>query len=257
MHSFRRFAFLLALALPVTPAVVAQSSSSSSDATPAQNQAQPQAPALSPQQLTVQARIRARREQRRAAAIHDAYSHMFDIYSNMGYLRFIPGPSRQRATMYAWDVGVTRYYNERFGVTVDGRGYYGTAYVGLNASNITRPAISEYSALAGPTYRFYLQPKYSVAGRVMAGFAHGNFSGDTNGFGSICINNQTGASTSSCLLYPNSNTFAASAAIVGEANLTPNVAFRLAPEYFATGFGSTVQNSRGFTLGLVYRFGKQ
>ena len=59
--------------------------------------------------------------------------------ADMGYLRFKPGPSLQRLTFYAWDTGLTRYFNERFGVTVDGRGYYGTAYVDLNPSNITRP----------------------------------------------------------------------------------------------------------------------
>jgi len=32
---------------------------------------------------------------------------------------------------------------------------------------------------------------------------------------------------------------------------------KLAPEYFFTGFGSAVQASRGFTGGLVYRWGKQ
>ena len=37
---------------------------------------------------------------------------------------------------------LTRYFNERLGITVDGRGYYGTAYVGLNSTSVTRPAIS-------------------------------------------------------------------------------------------------------------------
>jgi hypothetical protein len=32
---------------------------------------------------------------------------------------------------------------------------------------------------------------------------------------------------------------------------------RLAPEYFFTGFGSSMQASRGFTAGFVFRFGKQ
>jgi len=40
-------------------------------------------------------------------------------------------------------------------------------------------------------------------------------------------------------------------------NLDPNIGFRLAPEYFATGFGSSYQNSLGFTGGNRYRFGKQ
>jgi hypothetical protein len=40
-------------------------------------------------------------------------------------------------------------------------------------------------------------------------------------------------------------------------NITPPVALRVAPEYYATGFGSTIQNSLGYNMGLVVRFGKQ
>jgi hypothetical protein len=252
MRSFHRLALLLALLLPAAHAVQAQSSSSNPP-TPAtgQDQAQPQQPETA-QQLSVQARIRARREQRRALAIHDAYSHRFDMFADMGYLRFKPGPSpTQRLTFYAWETGITRYYGERLGINVVGRGYYGTAYVGLNFSNITRPSISQYDVLAGPTYRFYLQPKYSISGRVMGGFSHGNFSGDTNGFGSICPPGQ------SCRLFPDSSTYAISGSVLGEYNVAPNLALRLGPEYFATGYGSTMQNSLGFTGGIVYRFGKQ
>jgi len=247
MRSFCRLALLLALFFPAMHAVLAQSSSSDSS-TPAtgQDQAQPQQPAADAGQVSVQARIRARREQRRAAAIHDAYSHRFEVSESMGYLRFKPGPSLQRLTYYAWDSGITRNFSERLGITVDGRGYYGTAYVGLNPSNITRPAISQYDVLGGPIYRFYMSPKYSVAGRVMGGWAHGDFSGDTNGFGSKTLG-----------LYPDGDTFAVSGSVIGEYNLAPNIGFRLAPEYFATGFGSTMQNSLGFTGGIVYRFGKQ
>jgi hypothetical protein len=246
MRPFCRLALLLALALPAMHAVLAQSSSSTPP-TPAPDAAQDQAqPAnQTPQQMSVQARIRARREQRRAAAIHDAYSHRYDSWASMGYLRFSPGPYLQRLTYYAWDTGITRYSSERFGIAINGRGYYGTAYVGLNPSNITRPAISQYDVMAGPTYRFYLQPHYSIAGRVMGGYAYGNFSGDTSGFGGKALG-----------LYPDGSTFAVSASVVGELNITPNVALRLAPEYLMTGFGSTLQNSLGFTGGIVYRFGK-
>ena len=247
MYSFRRLALPLALGLCVTPVLFAQSSSSSSNpTTPDQGQAQQPAGEQTQQQMSVQARIRARRNQRRATAIHDTYAHLYDAYANMGYLRFQPGPTLQRLTFYAWDTGVTRYLNERLGITLDGRGYYGTAYVGLNPSSITRPAVSTYTAMAGPTYRFYLQPRYAVSGRVLGGYARGKFTGDTNGFGTL-----------NGLLYPDANTFAASVSILGEVNMTPNVALRLAPEYFVTGFGSTMQNSVGFTGGLVYRFGKQ
>jgi hypothetical protein len=170
----------------------------------------------------------------------------------MGYLRFTPGPNLQRVTYYAWDTGFTRYYNERLGVTLDGRGYYGTSYVGLNPSSITRPSISTYAVMGGPTYRFYLKPKYSIAARAMGGWSLGNFSSDTNGFGSIPNSSGTGT-----LLYPDSSSFAISGAVLGEYNLTPTIGLRLAPEYFATGFGSTIQNNLGFTGSIVYRFGKQ
>jgi hypothetical protein len=245
MRSFRRFALLLALAFPAMHAVLAQSSSSTPP-TPAtgQAQAQQQSPDQTPQQ-SVQARIRARREARRAAAIHDAYSHRYETFADIGYLRFTPGPSLQRLTFYAWETGLTRNLNDRLGITVAGRGYYGTAYVGLNPSSITRPAISQYDLLGGPSYRFYAQPRYSVSGRVMGGFAHANNSGDTNGFGAKTLG-----------LYPDGYTFAISASALGEYNLTPSVAFRLGPEYFVTGFGSTMQSSVGFTGGIVYRFGK-
>jgi len=259
MYAFRRFALLLALVLPAISTLPAQdaassssnasqdqsqSSSQSSDASQAQQQ-----PALTPGQISVQERIRQRRAQRRATAIHDAYDHRWETYLDMGYLRFQPGPSLQRLTYYAWETALTRFSTERLGYTLDGRGYFGTAYVGLNTysqGRFTRPAISQYDVMGGPIYRFYLQPKYSISGRVLGGWAHGNFSGDTNGISPPLLG-----------LYPDADTFAASAAIIGEYNLSPSVGFKLAPEYFFTGFGSTVQASRGFTAGMVYRFGKQ
>ena len=93
MRSFRRLALMLALSMPAMPAIQAQSSTSNPPA-PDQDQARPQqTPGLNTQEQTVQARIRARREQRRAAAIHDAYSHLYEAYVGMGYLRFSPGPT--------------------------------------------------------------------------------------------------------------------------------------------------------------------
>jgi hypothetical protein len=248
MYSFRRLALLLALASPVIPVLQAQSSSSSS--TPAAGGQQAPTPAQSqtqtPGQISVQGRIKARREQRRAAAIHEVYDHLYEVYVGAGYLRFTPGATLQRVNEYDWNVGFTRYFNERLGATVDGRGYYGTPFIEPNLSGITKPAISQYGALIGPTYRFYLQPKYSVSGRVMAGYAQGNFTGDTNGFGSAVLG-----------LYPDGGTFAATASIFAEYNLAPNLGFRVAPEYYLTGFGSKEQNSLGYNIGIVYRFGKQ
>jgi hypothetical protein len=110
---------------------------------------------------------------------------------------------------------------------------------------LDKPAISQYAALIGPTYRFYLQPKYSISGRVLGGYTYGNFTGDTNGFGTLGV------------LYPDASTFAASASVFFEYNLSPAIGLRVAPEYYLTGFGSTIQNNLGYNLGIVVRFGKR
>jgi hypothetical protein len=245
MFSFRSSVLLLALTVSTSLGAQAQSSSSQT--------AQPAAPATAAPQnqgpLTVQARLKARREQRRAAAIHDVYSHLYEVYIGGGYLRFTPGDALQRLNEYSWDLGVTRYYNERLGVTIDGRGLYGSAFIGPNAASNTavyKPAISEYAAMIGPTYRFLLQPKYSVSGRVLAGAGFGDFSGNTHPF-----------TPTSLGLYPNGTGVAVSASVPVEYNLTPEVGLRVAPEYFLTNFGSTIQNSLGFTGGIVVRWGKQ
>ena len=245
MSSFRRIACALALGLTAAHFASAQASSSNSNP-PAPEPQAGQDQSQNQGAISVQARIRARREQRRKQAIREVYSHLYEANMDLGYLRFIPGPNLQRVTMYSWDTSVTRFYNQRLGATIDGRGHYGSPFVGLNFSSITKPAISMYTVMGGPTYRFFMQPRYSIALRGMGGYAQGNFSGDTNGFGGKTLG-----------LYADSGTFAGSGAIIGEYNVSPSIGLRLAPEYFFTGFGSTVQYSRGFTAGFVFRFGKQ
>jgi len=247
MFSFRRVAFLLALSLPALHVLQAQDSTTSSSSAPAaQDQAKQPATNQNGGELSVQARIKARREQRRTQAIRDTYLHLYEAFMGGGYLRMTPGPGLQKVTLYSWDAAVTRYYGEKLGVTVNGRGYYGTAFVGLNGSNITRPAISQYDILAGPTYRLRLRPRYSLGVRGLGGVAIGNFSGDTSGF-----------SPQSLGLYADQTTYAVDGGAFGEANISPNLSLRLAGDYVGTGFGSQQQNGFGFSYGFVYRFGKQ
>jgi len=216
------------------------------------SQAAPQAPSPSAGSLSVAARIKARREQRRAAAIQDVYSHLYEIYIGAGFTRTVPGPGvasgagLQHFFLYDWDAGVTRYFNQKLGVTIDGRGAYGTAFLGNSPYNQSKPAISQYSGMIGPTYRLYLQPKYSISGRVLAGVVYGNFSGDTNGVGSKLLG-----------LYPDGTTGIVSASVPFEYNVNSSLGLRIAPEYRLTTFGSSLNNGWGATGGIVYRWGKQ
>jgi hypothetical protein len=261
MFSLNRSVLLLVLTVSLSlgaSELRAQASSSQPAAPAAAPQAQPTPQATGP--LTVQARLKARREQRRAAAIQDVYSHLYEVYVGAGYLRFFPGPGitptngaprsgLQRINEYDWNVGVTRYFNQKLGVTLDGRGFYGSAYVGNNPNvnaAIPKPAISQYAAMGGPTYRFVLHPKYSISGRVLAGGAWGNFSGDLGRATPVELG-----------LYPDGASVAISASVPFEYNFSPAIGLRVAPEYVLTNFGSTIQNNRGFTGGVVVRWGKQ
>ncbi len=223
------------------------SSSSSSQAAP-----QAQTPSPNAASLSVAARIRARREQRRATAIHDVYSHLYDLQIGAGFTRTIPGPGTvagaglQHFNLYSYDFEVSRYFNQRLGVTIDGRGSYGTAFVGNNQYNQIHPAISQYSGMIGPTYRFYIQPKYSISGRVLAGVVYGNFSGDTNGYGTTLLG-----------LYPDGTEGIVSASVPFEYNFNTAIGLRVSPEYRVTTFGGSINNGWGTTGGIVYRWGKQ
>jgi hypothetical protein len=257
MFSFRRSFLTLTFAASAflasqSPALLAQASSSSQPTEPAPQSAPPAAQPPSQGQLSVAARIKARREQRKAAAIKEVYTHLYEVYVGSGYLRFFPGPSLQRNNEYPWNFGVSRYYSERLGVTLDFRGYEGKAFIGPNDqsnSAIYKPTISQYTGMIGPTYRFLLTPKYSVSGRVLAGFGYGNFSGDTGHF--------LVSGPGSLGLYPDGGSPAVSVSVPLEYNISPGLGFRLAPEYLMTRFGSTIENNRGFTTGIVVRWGKQ
>ena len=261
MFSSRRSAFFLALAFSAslgsaTSLLQAQASSSQSGAQPATQEPATAAPA--PQAhgpLTVQARIKARREQRRATAIKDVYSHLYEVYVGGGYMRFRPGDglagstALQRINQYSWDLGVTRYFNERLGVTIDGRGEYGYAYIGPNSTSNTsifKPAISEYMAMGGPTYRFFIQPKYSISGRILGGYGYDYFSNNTHPHPPQTFG-----------LYADGSAAVVNASVPFEYNVTPNVGLRIAPDYTFSTFGSSTQNSLGFTGGIVVRWGKQ
>ncbi len=205
--------------------------------------------------MSVQARIKARREARRVQAIHDVYSHLYEVYVGAGYQRTkggegtVSGQGLQKINEFSWDVGVTRYFNQKLGVTLDGRGNYGSVYIGPNSvtnSALTKPAISQYSGMIGPTYRFILEPRYSVSGRVLAGASYGNFSGDIGSFTPAELG-----------LYPDGAGLALSASVPFEYNVSPGVGVRLAPEYYLTNFGSKLQNGVGFTGAIVVRWGKQ
>ena len=193
-----------------------------------------------------QARVEMRRRQRQQLIIEDTYSHKYEVYFGGGYLRFRPGAYLQHLNETAWNVGATEWVRPKLGITADVRGYYGTAYTGINADQVFKPSISEYTFMAGPQYRFYAAQKWSVSAQVLAGLGHGNFNTGTGGFPSSI----TG-------LWPDGNAFSVSAGVPVDYNLSPGLAIRLTPGYLLTDFGSTAEGNPGFTAGVLYRWGRR
>lgn len=247
MFQFRpRFslaALALACAACFSSAVLAQSDTSLA---PPDSQA-PQTQQQRAQILKeAQARVMARRRLREAQIVQDTYTHKYEVYAGGAYLRFRPGSQLQHNTEAAWNGGFTDWVRPKLGLTADARGYYGTAITDNFEYQVFKPAISQYTFMVGPQYRFYQSLHWDWNAQVLAGVAHGNFGTGTGGFPATLVG-----------LYPDGNKLAVSVGAAVDYNLSPVVALRLMPNYLMTNYGGNIQENLGFTAGVVYRWGRQ
>lgn len=191
----------------------------------------------------------ANRKARVQRTIAETYGHKWEIGGGGGYLRFRPGQYLQRSNQITFWASTIYSVNPKLGVIGEVRGAYGTAKIGnlLPSGNTLpyNPKISEYSFMAGPTYRFLSSERYAVSGFVEGGAGVGKFAGDSKGLSAANIGVWTGDYAASF-----------SAGINLDYNLSPNLALRVTPNYLGTTYGSTLQNNKGVNLGIVYRFGQ-
>ena len=139
--------------------------------------------------------------------------------------------------------------NPKLGVMGEVRGAYGHAKIGnLPQTQFLpyNPQISEYSFLAGPTYRLVRREKFGVTAFGEGGVGLGKFAGDSKGLPASAIG-----------VWNGDYAGAASAGVNLDYNVDPSLAFRFQPEYLFTTYGGSFQHSKGFNVGVVYRFGKQ
>jgi hypothetical protein len=197
-------------------------------------------------QTNASQRRQANRQRRAQAAIQETYTHKFEVTLGGGYLRFRPGPQLRHINEIAWNVAGTRYFNERFGLTADFRGYYGTAHPFPNEFALFNNGIREYVYQAGPTYRIYAKQKFAVSARVLAGASTGVFDVSTNHIPPQNVG-----------IYPVATVFAANIGAPLDYNIDPALAIRVTPEFEITHFGGQTQFNKGISFGIVYRFGHQ
>ena len=197
----------------------------------------------------------ANRKARIERTIQETYSHKYEIFGGGGFLRFRSGEFTQNNNEVTWATSGTWYLGPKVGIIADVRGAYGNAKVGNTIYNIPNPLITEYTFMAGPSYRFYAKQKYAISGHVLAGYSLGNFDGGSKGIGATKLG-----------LWQTANRPAFSAGVNLDYNLYPNLAFRVTPTYVGTTFNGvnlttgasngSIQNNFGINAGIVYRFGK-
>jgi hypothetical protein len=251
MFRSNRFYPVLAFALFSFAAVQAQEQQQPQQTTQAGSQTTTQTTPPSQQQRAevlrqAQARVKARRKLREQQVIQDTYTHKYEGYFGANYLRFRPGDTLQHINESGWHAGITDYAFGKIGITVDGRGYYGTTYTGTNPYGVYKPSISQYTFMAGPAVRLFEGLHWGWTAHVLAGIGHGNFGTGTGGLPPTLVG-----------LYPDGNAFNLDAGASVDYNLGPGLAIRLTPSYLITTYGSSTQSNLGFTAGVVYRFGRQ
>jgi hypothetical protein len=193
----------------------------------------------------------ANRKARIQRQIHDTYTHRWEVAGGGGFVRFHSGQFTQKNNEVTFWLAPTYYFNQKLGITGEIRGAYGSGkpWQGVNNEDslVGRPQISEYPFMAGPTYRVRTREKTSIGIFALGGTAIGKFDGDSKG--------QTAQSLG---FWPSTNARPAfSVGVNLDANIFPNLAFRIAPSYLGTTFGGSLQNNLGFEMGFVYRFGRQ
>ena len=190
----------------------------------------------------------ANRKARIARTIGQTYGHRYEVAGGGGYQRFRSGQYQQQDNQVAFWASTMYALNPKLGVVGEVRGNYGNAKVGnLSPGNFLpfNPKISEYTFMAGPSYRFVKKEKYGVSGFVEGGLGLGKFAGDSKGESAAEIGVWTGDYAG-----------AGSLGVSLDYNLYQNLAVRLTPQYTFTTYGGTFQHSKGVNVGVVYRFGK-
>lgn len=187
----------------------------------------------------------ANRQARIARIVQDTYSHRWEVAGGGGYLRYRSGESLQRNNEITFWMTGTRYFNPKLGIVADVRGAYGNAKI-YNIGLITfDPQVSQYTFLAGPSYRFYAKEKTAVSAFAVGGVGLGKFDSGSKGIPSSLLGT-----------WPSGYRPAFSVGLNLDYNFYPNLAARITPTYVGTTFGGSLQNNAGFNIGLVYRFGR-
>ncbi len=178
------------------------------------------------------------------------YDNKYDVYGGIGDYHVNAGPQLiGGANLGGFEVQGTRWLSGRLGVTADVRGDYGTIGVSPNPYFIKGPFIMEHTGLGGVSYR-------AKMGKPATLVLHGLFGADYGVF-NHALGNLPGTTQplppAAVGLFNNQASFAMALGGSLDLNRSPQLAFRISPDYVYTDFGGIQQNEFAISVGILYR----
>lgn len=181
------------------------------------------------------------------------YQYKWEFYGGMAYSHFDAGPQLiQGASLGGVDAQITRFFNKKWGLDANYRGYFGTSGVQPNVYNIRGPFVSEQMAVFGPEYRAFSNKHASITFHALTGGAYGDFQRATSPLTTQQVESQLG-------LYANQWTWASVIGGAIDLNRNEHWAFRFEPDATLTHFNNPggptgIQQQFALSVGIVYRF---
>ncbi len=179
------------------------------------------------------------------------YDNKYDIYGGIGYQHINAGPSLlEGAHLGGFDVQGTRWLTSRLGATATVRGYYGTSGVHVNPYGVRGPFVMEHYGMGGVSYRLKQGHPAALTLHGLFGGAYGSFDRD---LGTLPPPGSGPVPPAALGLFNNGAAFAMALGGSIDLNRSPQLAFRISPDYVYTRFGGYTQNELGISVGIVYR----
>ena len=167
---------------------------------------------------------------------YEVYGGLSSYHANAGY-QLIGG-----ANLGGFDIQGTRWLTPRLGATVNVRGEYGTIGVAPNPFLIRGPFIMEHMGMGGISYRAKQGKPAAVDFHALFGANYGIFDHALDGVAPAKVG-----------LFPNQTSFTTALGGSLDLNRSPQLAFRISPDYVYTHFGGIAQNEFSISVGILYR----
>lgn len=179
------------------------------------------------------------------------YDNKYDVYGGIGFYHANAGPQLiGGSNLGGFDLQGTRWLTSRLGVTASARGDYGTIGVSPNPYGIKGPFIMEHLGLGGVTFRARRGKPAAVDFHGLFGVNYGVFD---HALGNLPPPATGPVPPAAVGLFNNQASFAMALGGSLDLNRSPQLAFRISPDYVYTSFGGITQNEFAISVGILYR----